>query len=248
MIERVIHRFPEQLLKPGKCHFYLARRHLRASSPLSAYMGISGPIDERWMLKFNVDTYISDEWNALEALLNRMDGEAGLLTAFDPARLYPRGVATGPTPRTTGWSSPQPFSDGSYFSDGQGFVEASPTIQVAATAEAHTDLLLVSGLLPSQSRALCENDLLSICARGQDYGFLHAVLTDAQSNAAGQALLRVRPRLRMTAAAGDVVSIHRPRGVFKLSAEDDAQVERRYPLVGSFGCTLIEMPEEIIAR
>lgn len=240
-----IYEFPRELLQPEKNRFFIGRRHLLSAQPWTAYMRVQGPVDERWVTKFSVANYQPDEWSRLEALMNRMDGQAGFVTAFDPARIYPRGSATGPTPRTLGFPAGQPFSDGSYFSDGSGFVDVSPHIYVAAASHKGSDLVCVSGLKPNSAVAMAENDLLCITAGGLQWGYLHSVVADAASDSTGFAVLRIRPRLRRAVVAGDLVRIHHPTGVFSLSSEEDTQVERSYPLLGSFGCTLIEAPEVI---
>lgn len=221
----------------------LTHRALRTQSPVTGYQRVSSPIDARWEFEITLPTMSDDGWGAVEAFFARLDGGAVFFRAHDPHRSYTRGMAAG-----INYENPinnavdAAWLDGTSFDDGTGWTEASSFGSIASNAPIGATHVLLSGLVASQAVSLKENDRLEIG------GLLYMAVKTASSDANGQALVEIRPRLRMPATAGDQVSFVNPSSVFTIL--DSPLMENSpggYTSLGNTGFTLTEVPEALLA-
>lgn len=229
----------------GKCQ--LVRRSLVSTQPFSAYARVDGPIDERWMLDFVMPTLSQDEWKGIEGWLARLDGMAGGIRISDPYSKYVRGAGTGANPVNGGTQSTYAFDDSTTWSDGTTWYDAAPTIAVASAAAKGAEYVHVSGLAVSEASAFKWGDKIEIGNFSDGRGLLYEVVNEnVPSDSSGEALIKIRPRLRAAVAAADKIIIDLPTSVFRLMNEDAAAVTRSLMNVGGFGISLIEVPEEVL--
>lgn len=229
----------------GTCR--LVRRSLTSTQPFSAFSRVDGPIDERWMLEFTMPTLGESDWKGIEGWLSRLDGLAGGIRISDPYCKYPRGAGTGANPANGGTQSTYAFDDSTTWSDGTTWFDSAPTIAVAAAAVKGAEYIHVSGLQASQTSAFKWGDKMEIGSLSDGRGLLYQVVNEnVASDSSGEALVKIRPRLRAAVAAADKITIYNPTSVFRLVSEDAAIVSRSLPALGSFGISLVEIPEEVL--
>jgi len=226
----------------GTCN--LQRRSLMSSNPFNAYRRVVGPIDERWVINMTMPTLNDDDWRSFEGFLSLLDGMANYVRMPDPACKYPFGEATGSNPNndpTGAGKSLYAFSDATTWDDGTKWYDSSPSIAIKVAAVKGSETIHVSGLKVSQTTALKRNDKMEIG------GLLYQVVSKiVPSDASGEALLTIRPRLRAAVAVDQKVIIYYPTSVFQLISENEGVVEREAPHFGQVGWTLIEVPEAVL--
>lgn len=93
-----------------------------------------------------------------------------------------------------------------------------PTINIGSDAGAGAESLSVTGLIVSQAVALAADDKIGI---GEN---LYTVVSDAGSDSSGDATISILPALRRGVAAGDVINLLRPTGLFRLMSVPDMTI------------------------
>lgn len=228
-------------MSSGSCS--LQRRQLMSNNPFNAYRRVLGPLDERWIINWQMPTLQDADWRDLEGFLSQVDGMANCIRMPDPACKYPFGWATGSNPNNDpqgNAKSTNAFADTTTWADGTTWYDSSPSIAVATAAAKGTDQIHVSGFVASQTAAFKRGDKLEIG------GLLYqCVAVRVPSDSSGEGLITIRPRLRIAAAAEDKVTIYYPTSVFQFASEADGIIERQAPHFGNLGWTLIEVPEAV---
>lgn len=242
MTDPVILSMPSTL-KANRASCRLVTRNLRSVSPLTGYQRITNPIDARWEIEVTTPPLKDPDWEELEAFFASLDGGAVFFRCHDPRRLYTKGVAAGIYEgNKLNNATDAAWSDGTNFTDGTGWTDASAYGSVGATAALGATHVLLSGLVPNESLSIQFNDRIGIG------GLLYTAVKNASSNASGQALVEIRPRLRLPATIGDQVSFVRASTVFTIL--DIPFMENTPGGVTSFGMTgftMIEVPEAVLA-
>lgn len=229
------YRWPRDLY-PNSVQMDWQSYALTSKLPLRGSRRSSGPLVEVWEAKLTYRDLIGAEaWAPIRGFLGRLRGTAGLIRIHDPARALPRGVAAGIN-RSTRLESliGQPFGDGTIFSDGTGWVDASTAGTIAIAAPIKSEWIAIGGLVPSQGLALGASDLLEIAGR------LYEVLVDAASDAAGVALVQIGPRLRAPVLAGDRVEFAHASSPFQVVDKRPTMEVRSSGLRTDFGLDLVE--------
>jgi hypothetical protein len=169
--------------------------------PLRGSRRSSGPIVEVWEARLTYRDLIGAEnWGPIRGFLGRVRGAGGLIRIHDQARALPRGTAAGVASSTKLETiTAQPWSDGSYFSDGTGWTDAATAGVIATAAPAKSEWILISGLVPSMPLSIGAADLMEIGGR------LYESLIDVPSDPSGRALVQIGPRLRAPVLPGDRV-------------------------------------------
>jgi len=172
------------------------------------------------------------EWSPKEAFFARLDGEVGLLRFTDVLRCQPTWNRKNKLPQ-------EPWSDNTLFSDDTGWLNAGyipPSALVAAAAVAGDENVTIAGLPPDLDMALSVGDLFEIRPNGipTEHSNLYMVTRGSGTDTDGTAGVEIRPRLRQNIAAGDMVVLHRPMGVFKLTDSSQGSIYRDSNM-GSFG-------------
>jgi hypothetical protein len=229
--------FPQDWYRVASGSFHLVSRNFMSTSPWTGRRGASGPNSQLWSVKITLAPQEHHRWMAMEGFFAELGGQSGRLWLSDFAKLRPQydldvsGVVV-------------PWDDASYFDDGSGWVSGylPPVIHVAEAAALGLTHLVVGGLPEDIVRVLRRGDLFEIRRDGVADGTpsLHMLVRDAHSNADGEAGLTFRPGLRKGVAAGDMVVLRRPQGIFRLVGDDQAEVTRTPPLIGELGFELIE--------
>jgi len=227
----------------GTCK--LQRRSLMSNNPFNAYRRVVGPIDERWVIRMTMPTLGNDDWRDWEGFLSLLDGMANYIRMPDPACLYPFGEGTGSNPNNdpTGVNQSQnAWSDATTWDDGTKWYDSSPSLSIQAAATAGAEWIHIGDLKASQTEALKRGDKMEIG------GLLYQIVSEiVPSDASGEALVKIRPRLRAAVAAEDPIVLYYPTSVFQLLTDDDGVVERQEPHFGDVGMTLIEVPEAVLS-
>lgn len=184
-------------------------------------------------------------WAPKEAFFARLDGEVGKFRFSDTLRCQPAYN------RRRNKFPQEPWSDNTLWSDGTGWLNAGyipPSGELDAPALADSNHLVIRGLPPGIERdALQPGDLLEIRPNGiaTETSNLYEVVRGSGTDVAdgsspgGRAGVEIRPRLRQNFAAGDLVVLHHPQGVFQLTDPDQGQMFRDANL-GSFAFTAME--------
>lgn len=165
------------------------------------------------------------KWQGKEAFFAMLEGEVNCLRISDPLRcapLYNRVAANKPVP--------QPFDDGTYFTDGTGWVDgAVPEYATVAVAATRGDEWLVIGGLPESIQHLLNpGDLLEIRPDGlqSETSMLHEICTLGSTDEDGKSAVKIRPRVRSNIIAGDQVVFAYPQAVMKLIDAEQGMLSR----------------------
>lgn len=176
-------------------------------------------------------------WAPYGAFFARLDGESGTFRISDPLRCQPTYNRQRKLPQ-------EPWSDDTFFSDGTGWLNGGyipPVAEVNGAQPAGSKNIVIRGLPIGLPVALYAGDLIELRPNGMetDTSNLYEIVRQSGTDAEGRAGVEVRPRLRQNFAAGDMVVLHHPLGVFKTTASDQGHVSRDAN-VGSIGFSAIE--------
>lgn len=217
--------------------FQLMPKSQRSASPWRMNQNVYGPHVQWWQCTLQFPMLNDADLARREGLIESLGGSAGLLRMGHPFRKTPMF-------NDDVESSPEPWSDGSYFDDGTGWLSGrlSPTIHVAAAASARTTSVIVGGLPVSTSRVLRRGDLVEFRRNGiwDETPSLHRVIRDAATNSDGEVRIEFTPPLRAPLAFGDQVVLDYPMTVFRLSDDGDGGAQRNAAWIGNHSLNLVE--------
>ena len=223
-------------IRPASCSFKIATRTVYGASPLRKARRAFGSVVDQWTAKLSWERLPPDLWMPLDGMISRVDGPLGTIRMWDAARSHPFGMAAGlnvETAMSLGIGSP--FSDGTYFTDGKGWLDVSAYGFVATSVEAGSEFLSIGGLVPNQPVSLLGGDLFEVG------GYLYKAGMTAASDANGFATVTIRPRLRTTVLDGDSVLFAFPTSPFQLADDEQGAFEIVSPMDGSIGLSLVEV-------
>lgn len=213
-----IYSWPTLDIQVTQNKFFIARRFLQFGNPWTAHSRIGGTTDERWACEMTFVVQDEDEWNEIEAFIDKIDGAGGFVYLHDPAHVNPRGSTTGNYPSDT-------------------------TAAVKTAAPRGSTTITLKELGVSATNALRKNDFFSIVHAASGVSLLYKCVDDITTDANGEAAVTIRPRLRAPVAANDVVQFLRPKSPFRLVEDNNGAVQRRYPVLGDVVLQFIETPE-----
>lgn len=233
-----VHTWPAEWNKLATLRFYPSAANQTSPSPWVGKGSVYGPHVQLWRVEATlVPEYISDKWKAFSAFFAELSGQKELLRIGDVTRFFPQfdlEVA----------ETQEPFSDGTRFTDGTGWIDGGlpPNVFVAVAAKKGDTSLVLGGLPASTPAALRPGDHIEVKRNGiqDETPSLHMVIRKAPTDAEGKTRIEFRPWLRKGVAAGDQVTLRGATGVFRCT--DDAQgiVDISAPNVGNVGFSLVE--------
>ncbi len=197
--------------------FFLQSNSLVSSGINPGAAAIYGPRAQVFTLDMSVRPLKRREWQKIDAFFARLGGVSGKVRINDPKRPRPgRDQALALTM--------EPWSDGTFFDDGTGWMDGflPPYVTVYEAAPAGSPSVVVTGLPASTSACLWAGDLIEYRPNGEAaaYGMAHLIANDAPTDASGRTRLELAPSLRKGVAAGDMVVLQRPTSVFRLVRDD----------------------------
>lgn len=229
--------WPIEWLRTTQSTFSLRSFNQFSTSPWSQRRSVYGPHAQVWTYDIVMAPQTRVLWQKMAALITSLDGQAGLVRIADVQRLVPqydRAVV----------ASSAAFSDATLFTDGTGWESGllPPTVHLTAAADRGADFVVIGGLPVSTAAVLRRGDLFEIRPNGiaGTVPHLYMATIDGPTNAAGATGVKIRPRLRAGVAAGDMVVLRNPMGLFRLADEDQGALEVDIAGLGNFGLKLFE--------
>lgn len=221
-------------VRPSSCMFRVRTHSIFSSSPLRRSRRIFGSVVDEWVAQLSFDQLPPEVWLPLDAMISRLDGPSGIIRMWDAVCFLPRGMAAGLN-MDTQVSTGAPFSDGTYFTDGSGWLDVSAYGALDGAQQAGAESIVIAGLVANQPASLMAGDKFELG------GYLYKATSTVSSDASGKALVPIRPRLRLPALAGDQIKFAYPTSPFQLADDDQGGVEVSSPVFGSFGLSLVEI-------
>jgi len=218
--------------------YYLRSRSQASVSPWTGRRNVYGPHSQLWVAEVTMNDQDAPVPFAIEAFLERLGGSAGLVRMSSPMQRSPQW-----NQETAG--TIQPWSDGTFFTDGTGWLSGllPPYVVVRSAETIGATSVVIGGDLPvSSQRVLRRGDLIEFRrnAVADETPSLHRIMVDANTNAYGDVRIEIRPPLRKGVAAGDMGVLDHPATLFRLADDDQGGAEYRAPIVGNIGFTLVE--------
>lgn len=217
---------------------YLSSGSQTSQSPWTGRLSVYGPHRQFWRFELQLNPFDDGSWKAVAAFFSEAGGQAGIIRICDPARRWTQYDDEA-------LFSEQPWSDGTFFSDGSGFLEGGlPTsIYADETQERGQTTLKVTGLPANSTRVIRRGDTFEIRRGGLIEPLVpsfHEAIRDASTDANGDTRLYFRPVLRKGVAPGDQIVLDHP--MCNMRALDDMQglVDVVGKSRGATGFTLVE--------
>lgn len=219
----------------GRCN--LRSRSQSSASPWTGRRNVYGPHAQMFVIEVVMAEMEDPMAFAVEAFLERLGGESGLLRMASPIVRQPQwNLEVAGT--ITSWS------DGTFFTDGSGWVGGliGPYAVVAAAESIGANSVVIGELPVSSSRVLRRGDLFEIRRNGvaDETPSLHRVMVDANTNADGETRVQFMPPMRKGVAAGDMVVLDHPTSVFRLADNEQGAAEYSAPIRAAIGFSLVE--------
>ncbi len=176
-------------------------------------------------------------WRDWQGFMTRMRGTSGKLRIVDYYRMF-SSYDERHDLTLSNWSDGTRWSDGKQWKHGA----LPPFVTFAEAARAGADTVVLRGLPANVKNVLSPADLIEGRPAGipTSYGNLYEVVHYAGSNADGKVRVYLQPGLRQGFAAGDMMVLRYPTGVFRLSDKNQGIVTRTSPSIGNLGFRLIE--------
>lgn len=181
---------------------------------LTPHMRTRGVVMAYWQVEASFVALEEENWRELSAFVSRLDGQRNRTSFYDVSRPRPLGGAFG-TPTTYQWEYNSNAHNWEY--DGRAYqwqAGQKNSVWLASAARRGAEKITLGGLTASTIKAVKRGDLLGIA------GNIYEAVTEANSDANGEAGVTIRPRLRKPAAAKAHVQVDKPRGRFTLAGMD----------------------------
>ena len=211
MAQPVIYEFKRDWGKAITAPIILRGGTLGSVSKYTGQTRVTKLPSRRWSLQVIIPPQKEEIWRELRAFINKLDDGANYVRMFDPFSCIPRGVAAGINRSNYRAAGTEPFSDATLFSDGTGFKSGSLQARLARNHIRGETAVLIDGLVANQAQSLMVDDKIGIA------GYLYQVIHSVSSDANGQALVPIRPALRVpsVASASDgIVNFEFPTSIF----------------------------------
>lgn len=178
-------------------------------------------------------------WRDWQGFMTRMRGTSGLLRIVDYYRQKTSYDETHP-PSSANWSTAQAWSDGEQWKIGA----LPPFVTFAEAAKENDDSAVLNFGSGFANIAAIINpaDLMEGRPNGipTPFGNLYEGVHVSRTNSEGKTRVYLQPGLRQGFAAGDMMVLRCPTGVFRLADKSQGIVTRSLGNVGSLGFKLIE--------
>ena len=217
---------------PASSTFSLVPLTRDSRSPWTRKETVFDQMGSLWTAQFTFPVLTRDKWKRLSAFLHGLRGRVGLVRLSDPLRCYPGGNAAGPNP---GSGAGVAWSDGTFFTDGFGWVDGSSYGRSGENAVKGADNILMTGLV-ANALALEAGDLFQI----GDH--LYETAIDANSDGSGESRVYFAPNLVADVFAGDAINFHKPTGVFRMVDDAQGLIERGVK-EGAIGISFVQVIE-----
>lgn len=229
--------WPNEWYRFTSSSFTLQARNLYSPHTWTGGTGVSAGA-WLWAGELTLSPQQWDEYGqSMSAFFSMLRGRLGKMRICDPMRRIPQRdrliVSSGQT-----------FSDGTNFSDGTKFIEGLLPDFVTldgAVSRGGTHLVL-AGLPASEAACLRRGDTIEIRPNGipSETSSLYEIQFNAPTDADGKTGVVITPPLKTDCAAGDMVVLRNPMGVFRLAGDDKANLNVSLPGLTSVGFSLIE--------
>lgn len=217
--------------------FHITSGSQVSQNPWAGRQNVYGPHRQLWRCELQMVPLDEFEWEPVSAFFSEAGGQSGLIRISDPRRRKPQYNREATLAQ-------QAWSDGTFFSDGTGWINGGvpATFHIAEAATRGATYVVVGGLPASVSRLLRRGDLIEIRRNGiaDHVPSLHEIIRDASTDADGKSGLMIRPGLRKGVMAGDQVVSDTPTGVFRCIDDEQGVMDVTPPSIGRTGFTLIE--------
>lgn len=236
-----IYEYPTEWYKFVSSNFALAPYTLSARSQFRQRR--SGRLIEQvWEASYVQKPEVGpSKWQDKSAWFSRLRGDSNLLRIGDPLRCIPRFNRI-----KANLPEPEPFSDGTYFTDNTGWVGGDgqvPQFAALDVAARAGDNFVVIKELPESMAApfLYPGDLIEIRPNGIPSltGMLYEIAVPGGTDANGKSGVEIYPNLRQNVAAGDQVVFYWPKTVMRLMDARQGMITREANR-GSFGFACME--------
>lgn len=223
--------------------FYLAPSNLSSRSPYTGQLTPYGPQVQAWTARLTFPTMKADSdrmsWREVQAFVTRLRGIKGMLRIVDYHRMKPAYDQYEVNPSEENWS------DGTTFSDGHGWVDGylPPAIEVDEAAEEGATSIVVWGLPASLTKPLRMGDLFEVRPNGIPavHSHLYECVANVDTDVNGKTRLYFEPGLRKGVAAGDMIVLRYPTGVFRLASDQEGIISRGLVNRAEMGFSLSEV-------
>lgn len=217
--------------------FFLSTINFKSVSPWTGRQSISGPNSQLWQAEVTFGVQSRDQWMPLEGMLAQLAGQSGLLRFGDFAKRIPQRDLES-VEGSAAWS------DGTFFTDGSGWLDGMlpPSIYATESAARGATSLEVGGLPASEAKVLRRGDNFEHRPNGIPDATprFHMVTRDAPTDANGKTRLEFLPPLRGGVATGDQIVLTDPMSVFRLADDNQGVVTRTPPHFGDVSIQLVE--------
>lgn len=209
-----------------------------AARPWTGSRSVYGPHAQIWHASLTLAPQLWDEHGqAMSSFFSRLGGQAGLIRIGHSLRYKPqRDRLRQPVSET--------FSDGFGFDDDTGFTsgDIEDVVYLTTGAERGATYVIVGGLPALEAACLRRGDLFELRPNGihTEGPNLYEIQVNAPTDASGHTGVQIRPPLRQSFAAGDMVVLRRPTGVFRLIDDDQGIPEANAAHHMQLGFDLIE--------
>lgn len=208
-----------------------------ANRPWGGGQSISGPHTQLFLCDVTFAPMRDPVLQDLDAFFTRARGRANVIRIAHAMRLapwYDRNL----TPTRANWS------DNSTFSDGSGFVSGylPPEVYVETAAARGSNFIVLGGFPASISNVIRKGDPFEIKPNGVPAAFPHRykAMFNCSSDASGRVGIEIEPKLRAGVAAGDTVGLRYASSVFRMTGDDQFEIDDEGAGIGNFGGSLVE--------
>ncbi len=222
---------------PDESRFYLRPHTQRGVSPYTRSQQVRELSRPIWVCQMSFTRYM-DETGPFDALIVALKGGAERVLVPDFRRSVPWGTGRTSSDLLHSGMFPlgrQPWSDGTFFSDGTGLTVEGGPARLRAAASAGDDVISTDGWWPNEA-VLQPGDYLQI---GQDFNMVaygNAVVTDG----AGRAIIRLARPLMDDYPANRIIVSENPVCPMRLAGDDAGQNQTKAPIISDYTVELVE--------
>lgn len=220
------------------CRFFPRSGAIVSTSSYTGSTRAAGSSNSPWVVSMNLPPMVDPVvWKKIRSLLMKLRGPMNILRLFDPASIYPVGVAAGINMSNYNSAAVGQFSDTTLFTDGTGFRDGSLQAKLARNHYRGETNIFINGLTASQALSLADGDMLEVG------GFLYSVVADVASNSSGETLAPIMPPLRNDIVAnsqGGIVNFDHPTSPFIMANKDYEGFDVSPPAIAQIGLSFIE--------
>jgi len=179
-------------------------------------------LGQLWIAKLTWPARVLALVHNMQGFFDALEGPVNPVRMFDHKRMAPVTLSGGS----------EPWSDGTFFTDGSGWSDGYAPALIAAVAQGGR-ILVMEGL-PASTECFRRGDLIGV------QGYLYELKFGVTANASGEAAVTVQPGMRVGAAIGDPVTLYRPTVPMRLASDSEAAINRTFDWGEPFSLTFVE--------